>query len=200
MSNPDAQQIKKRNLNSRLLPIAALVLIVLALLFMATPLLRTARGFQNRGNFVPQSSGQTFPQNGLQGQGNGSSGLPGQNGSNFPNRQFAFRGFSILGGVTGAIVFFGALLVSLVAALGMFYARRWGQVLGIIMAVLYGLVGLLSLLPILLTGSLTFRNPFSLILGIVHVLLALSVIVLAAIPARHVVTPVVADPPPAQLA
>jgi hypothetical protein len=195
MNTPDGKPIKKRVLNSKLLPIAAIVLLVLAVLFMATPLLRTARGFQNSGNFVPQGSGQTFPQNGLQGQGNGSSGLPGQNGSNFPNRQFAVRA-GFLAGVTGAIVFFVALLVSLVAALGMLFTKRWGQVLGIILAVLYGLVGLVSLLPILLLGSAGLRNPFSLILGIAHVLLALAVIVLASIPARPAKKPVVTDQAP----
>jgi len=74
--------------------------------------------------------------------------------------------------------------------------KRWGQVLGIIMAVLYGLVGLVSLLPILLLGSAGLRNPFSLILGIAHVLLALAVIVLASIPARLMATPAVTDQPP----
>ena len=49
--------------------------------------------------------------------------------------------------------YFVALLLSLVAALGMLYTKRWGQVLGIIMAVLYGLLGLVSLLPILLMSS-----------------------------------------------
>jgi hypothetical protein len=99
-------------------------------------------------------------------------------------------------GVTGAIVFFVALLVSLVAALGMLFTKRWGQVLGIITAVLYGLVGLVSLLPILLLGSAGLRNPFSLILGIAHLLLALAVIVLASIPARPTAAPALADLPP----
>ncbi len=194
MSTPDAKPIKTRILNAKLLPIAAVVLIVLALLFMATPLLRTSRGFQRSGNYVQQGNGQTFPQNGLPTQG---SGLQGQGSSNFPNRQFVVRGGAFLGGLTGAIVFFMALLVSLVAALGMLFTKRWGQVLGIIMAVLYGLVGLVSLLPILFLGSLGLRNPFSLILGIAHVLLALAVIVLASIPGKKVTTPIVAGAPPA---
>lgn len=194
MSISDVKPIKTRILNAKLLPIAAVVLIVLALLFMATPLLRTSRGFQRSGNFVQQGNGQTVPPNGVTTQGGG---LQGQGGSNVPNRQFVVRGGSILGGITGAIVFFLALLVSLVAALGMFFTKRWGQVLGIIMAVLYGLVGLVSLLPILLLGSLDLRNPFSLILGIAHVLLALAVIVLASIPAKKGSIPVVAGPPPA---
>jgi|WetSurMetagenome_2_1015567.scaffolds.fasta_scaffold38914_2 hypothetical protein len=204
MNKPVAKPKKTRILNSKLLPIAALVLIVLALLFMATPLLRASGGFQRNGNFVNQNNGQTPPQNGFQvqiggpqGQAGGSQGqaLPGQNGSNLTNRPFAVRG-GFLGGVTGAIVYFAALLVSLAAALGMVSTKRWGQVLGIIMAVLYGLVGLVSLLPILLLGSAGLRNPFSLILGIAHVLLALAVIVLASIPARLMATPAVTDQPP----
>jgi hypothetical protein len=201
MNTPDVKPIKTRVLNSKLLPIAAVVLIVLALLFVATPLLRTGRGFQRSGNFVPQGNGQTVPRNGFSGQGNGlqgqGNGSQGQGSTNFPNRQFAFGGVSFLGGITGAIVFFIALLVSLAAALGMFFKKRWGQVLGIIMAVLYLLAGLVSLLPTLLLGSFVLRNPLSLILGIAHVLLALAVIVLALIPAKKVATPVVADPPPA---
>ncbi len=197
MNTPVAKPKKTRILNSKLLPIAALVLIVLALLFMATPLLRASRGFQRSGNFVIQNNGQASPQNGFQVQVGGPQGqaLPGQNGSNVTNRRFAVRG-SFLGGITGAIVYFVALLVSLAAALGMFFTKRWGQVLGIIMAVLYGLVGLVSLLPILLLSSAGLRNPFSLILGIAHVLLALAVIVLASIPAKLATTPAETNPPP----
>jgi hypothetical protein len=196
MNTPDVKPIKKRVLNSKLLPIAAVVLIVLALLFMATPLLRTARGFQGGRNFVPQGNGQTIPQNGFPAQSSGSQGLPGQGGSSVPNRQFAVRGGDFLGGITGAIVFFMALLVSLAAALGMFLTKRWGQVLGIIMAVLYGLVGLVSLLPLLFIGSIGLRNPLNLILGFAHVLLAAAVIVLASIPAKKLITPAVAEESP----
>ena len=196
MSTLDEKPIKTRMLNTKLLPIAALLLIILALLFMATPLLRTSRTFQRNGNFVIQNNGQAAPQNGSPDSGAGSQVLPGQGGSNLPNRQFAVRGGIFLGGITGAIVFFLALLVSLVAALGMFFTRRWGQIVGIIMAVLYGLVGLVSLLPILFLRAAGLRNPLNLILGIVHVLLAVAVIVLASIPAKKGSTPLLADPPP----
>ena len=198
MSTPDAKPIKTRILNSKLLPIAGLVLIVLALLFMATPLLRTARGFQSSGNFVLQGNGQTVTQNGSTVQGSGPQALPGQGGTNLPARQFALGG-SLLGGVTGAFVFFIALLVSLSAALGMLSTKRWGQVLGIIMAVLYGLVGLVSLFPILVMRSLGLRNPLSLVLGFAHLLLAITVIVLASIPAKKGSIPVVAETPPAAI-
>lgn len=197
MNTPVAKLKKTRILNSKLLPIAALVLIVLALLFMATPLLRGSRGFQRGGNFIIQNNGQGSPQGGFQFQAGGpqGQGLPNQNGANPTNRQFAVRS-SFLSGVTGAIVFFVALLVSLVAALGMLFTKRWGQVLGIIMAVLYGLVGLVSLLPILLLSSAGLRNPFSLILGIAHVLLAVAVFVLASVPARPAKNLVVTDQAP----
>jgi len=204
MSTLDSKLKKTRVLNPTLLPIAAVVLIVLALLFMATPLLHPARAFQRGGNFVPQGNGQSFPQNSFPGQGSDSQhqGVPGQGGSNFPNRQFATRGggllgFGLLNGMTGIIVYFIALLVSLAAAVGMFLAKRWGQVLGIFMAILYSLLGLVSLIPILLMSSLGLRTPLSLILGVVHVLLAVAVIVLASIPAKKVLTPVLADPPQA---
>jgi hypothetical protein len=208
MSTLEAKPVKINVLNSKLLPIAAILLIVLALLFMATPLLRTSRGFQRNSINVRQGSGPTVPQNGfpnpangLQGQGNGSQG---QGSPNFQNRQFSAGGGSslgsiagFLGGITGAIVFFLTLLISLAAAMGMFFTKRWGQVLGIVMAVLYLLAGLISLLPTLLLGSFIMRNPLSLILGFAHVLLALAVIVLASIPAKKATVPVIADPPPA---
>jgi hypothetical protein len=197
MNKPVAKPKKIGVLNSKLLPIAAVGLIVLALLFMATPLLRASRGFQRGGNVVLRTNGQGAPQNSSPAQAGGSQGLPDQGGSNFPNRQFRVRGGSFLGGITGAIVFFTALLVSLAAALGMFFTKRWGQVLGIIMAVLYLLAGLVSLLPLLFIRVIGVGNPLSLILGCAHVLLALAVIVLASIPAKQEAAPVTAEPPPA---
>jgi hypothetical protein len=186
MSTVDAKPIKVRTLNPTLLPIAALLLVVLGLLFLAMPLIRPTSGFQRAGNFVLQTNGQSIPQNGL----------PGQSGSNVPNRQFAVRGGGFLSGMTGIIIYFTALLVSLAAAVGMFIAKRWGQVLGIIMAVIYVLLGLMSLLPIILMSFMGMRNPLSLILGIVHLLLAVAVIVLALIPAKKVIPPVNLSPPP----
>ena len=102
-----------------------------------------------------------------------------------------------MSGRSGPIIYFAALLVALVAALGMFFTRRWGQVLGILMAVLYLLAGLLSLLPILLMGAFALRNPLTLALGITHVVLAVAVIVLAAIPAKKAVAPVAVETPSA---
>jgi hypothetical protein len=215
MSIPDPKPVKTSKLNPKLLTIAAVLLIVLALLFMATPLLRTSRGFQRSSNFVPQGNGQSFQQNGFPAQGNGQSfpqngfpnqgsGSQSQGGSNYPNRQFAARGggllrLAFLNGVTGVIVYFLALLISLAAAVGMFLTRRWGQILGICMAVLYLLLGLVSLLPILLIGAIDLRNPLSLILGSAHILLAVAVIAFASIPAKKLATPAVELPPPAAI-
>jgi hypothetical protein len=206
MSTPESKPVTKRMLNQKLLPIAALLLLVLALLFMATPLLRLSRSFQGNGNFNRPGDGQSFRPNAtpgqgnapqfLPGQGNGTQGLPGQNGSNATNRQL-FRGIGFLSGRSGPIVYFVALLVALAAALGMFFIKRWGQILGIIMAVLYLLAGLASMLPLLLFGTFALRNPLSLVLGIAHVVLAIAVIVLASIPAKKVVIPAGSTPPPA---
>jgi hypothetical protein len=65
------------------------------------------------------------------------------------------------------------------------------------MAFLYLLVGVVSLLPLLLFSTFALRNPFTLILGIVHVVLAVAVIVLASIPAKKVATQVASNPPTA---
>jgi hypothetical protein len=173
MSTIDPKPVRsKNNLNPKLLPFASLVLVLLALLFMATPLLRSTASFQGKSNFVVQGNGQSVIQNGTTVQGSGSS---------VPNRPVVRLGGGAVSGATGAILYFVLLLIALVAAVGMLFTKRWGQVLGIIIAVLYGLLGLVSLLPVLLG----IRNPLSLILGLVHLLLAVAVIVLASIPAKN---------------
>ena len=101
-----------------------------------------------------------------------------------------------MNGITGTIVYAIALLVSLAAAVGMFISKRWGQVLGIIMAILYFLLGLVSLLPTILMSFLGIRNFLGLILGVVQLLLAVAVIVLASIPAKKDKTPAMVVPPP----
>jgi hypothetical protein len=203
MSTLVAKPIKKRILNPKLLPIAALVLVVLALLFMASPLMPSTGGFPAGGNFNPPANGQSLPQNGFPSQGGGSQGqgFPGQGGPNSPGQPLGGRGdglpgFGLMGGITGTIVYAIALLVSLAAAVGMFITKRWGQVLGIIMAIIYVLLGLVSLLPTILMSFLGMRNFLGLILGVVHLLLAVAVIVLASIPAKKGITPAIAVPPP----
>jgi hypothetical protein len=196
-------EVPMSKLNSKTLTIAAVVLLVLALLFVATPLLRFSgaagrTGFNrqfNNGQFNPggqngtrtpgtdsQGQGLTGPNGGFQGQGNPTN----------PNRQFAGRSsllrLSFLNGITGTIVYGIALLVSLAAALGMFLTRRWGQILGVIMAVIYLLLSLLSFLPLILLGFARALNGLSLGLTIAHIILAIAVIVLAVIPAKKMMT------------
>ena len=63
-------------------------------------------------------------------------------------------GLGLLSGITGTIVYGIALLVSLVAAVGMFLTKRWGQVLGIVMGVVYLILAVVSFLPMILLGFL----------------------------------------------
>jgi hypothetical protein len=212
MSTLVAKPVKVKLLNTKLLPIAAVLLLVLALLFMATPLLsvsgtsgRTGFTRPSNGQFVPRTGtgttspgGQNFiptPGTGSQGQG-----FTGQGNSTNPTRQFGARsggllGFGLLSGMTGTIVYAIALLVSLAAAVGMFIAKRWGQVLGIVMAVVYLLLALVSFLPMILLGFLRGLNALSLGLSILHLVLAMAVIVLALIPAKKVLVPVTPSTP-----
>ena len=181
MSALEPKPVKaKRTLNPKLLPIAALLLVVLALLFQATPLIRPAGGFQRASNFVTSGNSQT----GSSGQGTAPQVLISGGGSAGQTRQLT-AGAGPLGGRGVIFIYFVALLVSLAAAVGMLFTKRWGQVLAIIMAVLYGLLGLVSLLPLLTIRFAGAPNPVSLILGIVHLLLAVAVIVLASIPGKQ---------------
>jgi len=208
MSTLDPKPIKKNSLNTKLLPIAALILIVLALVFMATPLLRVSgvsgagrtgfnRQFNGTGPTGTNGQGTTGGGNGYNFQAPGSNGTTTngtdgtQQGTTInPTRQFGaggapgLFGFTLLSGITGTIVYGIALLVSLAAAIGMFLTKKWGQVLGIIMAVIYLLLGILSFLPSLLVGFIRGFNALSLGLSLVHLILAIAVIVLATLPAK----------------
>ena len=204
-------------LNSKTLMIAAALLMVLALLVMATPLLGPASGFAGQagsgsttrrftfqGTPGQNSSGQVFP-----------GGQTGQ-GQTFPNsgtgttgtpRQFTGTGrpssvlrLGFLTGTTRTIIYAIALLLALVAAAGMFLTQRWGQVLGIIVAVVYALLALVSFVPMLLVGFAMFSNPMTLGLNILHLVLAVAVIILALIPAKKVITPPAPVTPPAATA
>lgn len=192
MSTLVPKPVNIKMLNPKLLAIAAVLLLVLALLFLATPLLPTTSGFQPSGGIIVQNNGQSLPggDNGFPDQGSipQGEGLPGQSVTDFPSRRIGgpggLMGFGLLGGIGGTIVYAVALLVSLAAAFGMFMVKRWGKVLGIIMAVFYLLLSLLGLLPILLISFMGIRNPLNSILGVVHLLLAVAVIVLASLPAN----------------
>jgi hypothetical protein len=61
MSTLVSKPVKIKKLNPKLLAIAAVLLLVLALLFLATPLLSTTSGFQPSGNFVLRNNGQSLP-------------------------------------------------------------------------------------------------------------------------------------------
>jgi hypothetical protein len=199
-------------LNSKTLTVAAILLVVLALLMLATPLLGPALGLTGRTGTVRQFQGNGSTPNfqGFQnGQGNNSQGqgnsAQGQTTPDLSNRQFQGRtGSSIfrlgfLNGVTGTIVYAVALLVSLGAAAGMFITKAWGKILGIIIAVLYAAIALISIVPSLLLSA-TFRlfNPLSIGLNVVHLVLAIAVIILALIPAKKLAAaPITTTTPPA---
>jgi hypothetical protein len=207
MSTLDAKPIKDKKLNTKLLPIAAVLLLVLALLFVATPLLRVS-DVSGRSGFTRQFNGQIPPGGltdgtGTQGQGftAPNSGTQNPGTTTNPNRQFAggnsLLRLSFLSGLTGTIVYAIALLVALAAAVGMFITKRWGQVLGIVMAVVYLILALVSFLPMILLGFMRALNGLSLGLSILHLVLAMAVIVLALIPAKKVMTPAMPVTPPA---
>jgi hypothetical protein len=212
MSALDAKPNKERILNTKLLPIAAILLLVLSLLFLATPLLRGSgtsgrSGFTRppNGQFVPRTGtgpgtpgGQNFiptPGTGSQGQG-----FPGQGDSTNSARQFSGQNsllrLSFLNGITGTIVYALLLLVSLAAAVGMFITKRWGQILGIVMAIVYLLLALVSFLPMILLGFARVLNGLTLGLDILRLVLALAVIALALIPAKKSSTPALPATPP----
>jgi hypothetical protein len=185
-------------LNSKTLMIGAGVLLLLALLFMATPLLRvTGITGANRTGFTRQFSGQTTPgaQNGFPGFGNGTQGQGNSTNPTTPTnptgRTRSLFSFTFLNGITGTIVYGFALLVSLVAAVGMFLTKRWGQILGLVMGVLYLILAVLGLIPTILVAFTFARgfNALSLGLSFLHMVLAIAVIVLALIPAKKILAP-----------
>jgi hypothetical protein len=204
MSTLAPKPVIKKILNPKLLTTAAILLMLLALLFLATPLLRSTNDPLMGGNINPQFNGQSLPggESGFPGSGNlpSGQGFPGQDGSNLPGQQpgrlGGRMGFSILGGMGGTIVYAFALLISLAAAFGMLMTKRWGKVLGIVMAVVYILLALVNLLPTLLMSMMGIRNPWSLLLGFLSLLLALAIIVLASIPGKEPVPPVSPTTPP----
>jgi len=198
-------------LNGFTLTIAAVILLVLALLVMATPLLqatsaagRTGFNRQFTGQFAPGTGNGTTStggQNGFSNQGSTGQGFTGQNNgipnqgnSTNTNRAFgngtrSLFGFAFLRGITGTIVYAILLLVSMAAAVGMFLTKRWGQVLGIVLGVVYLLLALVSSLPLILLSFASALNGLSLGLSILRIVLALAVIVLALIPAKKMASP-----------
>ncbi len=229
MSEIEPQPIHKKALNAKMLYIAAAILVVLALLFLATPLLRLNRAFAGTGNrtfngqtFNGGTGGNGFNFNGGTGGtggtggngfnfngGTGGTGGTGGNGFNFnggtgstTRRNFAGRNsllrLGFLNGITGTIVYAGLLIISLIAAAGMFFTMRWGKIVGILMGIVYLILGLIGLVPTLLTLAFGVRNPLNLILGLVHIVLAIAVIVFASLPAKkEPIAPMIQSTPPA---
>jgi hypothetical protein len=217
-------------LNSKTLTIAGILLMVLALLYVATPLLRPVMGVSERQTVT---SGQGFPAGGpgggfqvitpndqggaqVQGPVTGQSDqgviIQGSGGDTqgLPQRQFTgarpgglLGSVGFLNGSNAIIVYAVALLISLVAAVGMLTIKNWGRILGLIMGVIYSVMALLSFLPMLLIGFMMRRSgiriegSLNIWLTLVHLALAIAVIVLAAISARKVAKSEVVVPPPA---
>jgi hypothetical protein len=187
-------------LNSKTLTIGAAVLLVLALLFMATPLLRvTGITGANRTGFTRRFNGSTTPggQNGFPGFGNGTQGQGNTTNPTTPTnpttRQFpagarSLLGLGLLSGITGTIFYGIALLVSLVAAVGMFLTKGWGKILGIVMGIVYLILSVVGLIPTILLAFTFARgfNALTLGLSFLHLVLAIAVIVLALIPAKKI--------------
>ncbi len=194
----EAKPRKVRILNTKLLPIAALLLVVLALLFLAGPLIRPV---QRTGVFIPQGSGQVVTQNGTSAGGAGNqffvSGGTGGTATGGTTPRRVTIGGGALGGRSGVLILFVLLLAALAAAVGMLFTKNWGRVLAIIMGILYALLGLISLLPLLFIRIIGTPNPVTLVLGAIHLLLAIAVIVLASIPAKQEMVPVLPATPPA---
>lgn len=222
MSTLEPKPVKAKALNQTTLTIAAILLIVLALLFLASPILGLNRGVQRGGNFNRQfngQNGQVFPGGGtgngqrfFNQQGQGGTGGGTGNGFPFPGsgttttgRQFGgtgLLGLSFLRGTTSIIVYGLALLISLVAVIGMLSLKSWGRVLGIVMAVVYLLLAILSFLPtILFSRFIGFNNPLGLVLNVLHVVLAIAVIVFALLPAKKLpsIPTTIATPPEAAI-
>ncbi len=169
-------------LNSKTLTLAGILLMVLALLYVATPLLRPAMSLNGRETVTGQEFPAGGPGGGFQvitpndqggaqvqdpGTGQSDQGVIIQGsgsdtqtqGQGFTQRQFTgtrpgglLGGFGFLNGSNAIIVYAVALLISLAAAVGMLMTKNWGRILGIIMGVIYSVLALLGFLPMLLIG------------------------------------------------
>jgi hypothetical protein len=226
MSTVEPRPVKaKKPLNPSMLTIAAILLIVLALLFLASPLLGLNQVGGRGGNFNRQftgQNGQNFPgfnpNGGTTGTGGtgGTGGFGGTGGTGGGSNGFRFQGgtpgqtptrtslvgLNFLRGTLATVIYGIALLISLAAVIGMLSVKRWGKILGIVMAVVYLLLAVLTFLPTILLARFgaAFSNPLSLVLNGLHLLLALGVIIFASIPAKNLAAPVTLETPPATTA
>jgi len=175
--------------------IAAILLIILslfvAMLGIANPSGFLGRGFRNR-SFTPGQfgNGNFSPPNGFRfnGQNNGG-GAPnfnpnGQNNGgtppNFTGNRPGFTGlariFRILRPVTIAFDII-LLVLSVVAAIGLFKSKRWAAILAFVLAVLVILLAL--------PGMLRIFAPLILVENLLRILAAIAVIVLLLLPSAR---------------
>jgi hypothetical protein len=197
MSVSEIKKDRKKPLNGRLLTISAILLVGLALLFLASPMIGGNRIAQSNGGFPRTFNGQSpqpgmigTPQPGFESGGSGTvQTFPGMNGGSAGSARtrpgvVGLAGFGFMAGRNNILIYGIALVLALIAAIGMLNTKLWGKVMGIIIAVVYLLLSIFSFLPIILFSFMGTSNPISLILGIVQVTLALAVIILAAIPGK----------------
>jgi hypothetical protein len=173
-----------------ILIIAAVCLVVLVLFSSGLAVARNfgflGGGFGSGRVAGGRLAGGSFPQGGFTNQQPGS--LPGTDngqlpgnfnnpgGQNFPARS-GFNGlFRILRGVTLAFNI-AALVLGVLAVIGIWQRKKWGAILGIILAAL--------LLLTSLTGLFRFFSWLSFAEALLKVLLGLAVIVLLLLPAAR---------------
>jgi hypothetical protein len=186
--------------------IAAILLIVLSLfvagLGIASQFGLLGRGFgaqqfivrngQNRNLNIPGGVPQgRFPQGGFpQGGFPNDQNNPGSTQNFTPNRQVGtgiFRLFRLIQPVTIALDII-LLVLSIIAAIGLFKTKRWAAILAIVLA---GLVILLSL-----PGFIRIFAPIILVENLLRILMAAAVIVLLLLPsARKSFSTPIADEP-----
>ena len=167
--------------------IAAILLIVLSLfvasLGIASQFGLLGSGFGNRQIGAGQFRNRVFtPQNGapITGFNNGFTNNQNSQGTtpNFaPNQRFGGTGLArllrLIGPVTIGLDIL-VLVLSVVAAIGLFKSKRWGATMAIVLAVL--------LILLAIPGMFRIFSPLILIENIIRILLALAVVVLLLLP------------------
>jgi hypothetical protein len=123
-------------------------------------------GFPGRGTF-PQGG---FPNGGFNNSQNGQT--PNFNSAN-PNRAVMVRLLRLFNTIS-TVVNIGAIVLAVIAAIGLFMKKRWGAVLGIILAVILLLLGI--------PGILRSFSTLAFVESTVRIVLAIAVIVLLLLP------------------
>lgn len=166
--------------------IAAILLLVLSMfvagLGIASQYGLLGRGFANRQFIAGQARNRTFtPGNGFPSNGFGNNQNDQGTTPNFtPNRQFSGTGitrlFRLIRPITLGLDIL-MLVLSIVAAIGLFMGKRWGAILAIVLAVL--------LILLTIPGLLRIFSAMVLIENLVRILLAVAVVVLLLLPAAR---------------